>query len=503
MSEHLGCYGEKVAKTPILDQLASEGIRYTNFYATAGVCAPSRSAIITGMHQQTIGTQHMRTLAVSAGSASDPFPPNFKTYSAVIPENVKCFPEYLRESGYYCSNNSKEDYQFVAPPTVWDESNKNAHWRNRPDKNQPFFSVFNLMVTHESQVYERAKEPLLVNPEDVIVPPYYPDVPEVRKDIAIFLSNVMEMDKQVGKILAELKEDGLLENTIIFFFSDHGDGLPFAKREVYDRGLRVPFIIKFPANKYTNSIDSQLHSFVDLAPTILSLANIPIRKNMQGQAFLGNQKAQSQRKYIYAARDRMGSVYDRVRAVRDGRYKYIRNYMPEKPLYQNIPYRLQLPMMPAILKLKDDGKLNETQMKWFVPTKPKEELYDCQNDYFEFNNLADKPEFQEKLKELRKVHEDFTKNYGDMGEQNEMEMVSKWWGGNQGPPKTEVVKAENVDGKCKLITSTTSASVGYKNNVKSTWKVYTKPFSIQRGDSLYTIAQRIGYKKSEIGKMVW
>ena len=502
MSEHLGCYGEKVAKTPILNQFASEGIRYTNFYATAGVCAPSRSAIITGMHQQTIGTQHMRTLAASR-IGSDSYPPNFKSYSAVVPEKVKCFPEYLRENGYYCTNNSKEDYQFEAPPTAWDESSDNAHWRNRIDKTQPFFSVFNLFITHESQVFMRAKEPLLVKPEDVIIPPYYPDIPEVRKDMAIFLSNVMKMDKQVGKILAELKEDGLLENTIIFFFSDHGDGLPFAKREIYDRGLRVPFMVKFPANQDAQTVDNELHSFVDLAPTVLSLANIPIPKNMQGQVFLGNQKAPNPRKYIYAARDRMDSEYDRVRAVRDGSFKYIKNYMPEKPLYQNIRFRLLQPMMPAILKQRDEGKLNETQMKWFVQTKPKEELYDCQNDYFELNNLADKPEFQSKLKELRKVNENFTKKYGDMGEQNEMEMVSKWWSGKQEPPTTEIVNTQNIAGKCNLSTSTISASIGYKTKAESPWMVYVKPFSIQKGDSLYTIAQRIGYKKSDIRKTIW
>jgi N-sulfoglucosamine sulfohydrolase len=246
MSPHLGSYGASYVKTTHLDKLASEGIRYTNVFATAGVCAPSRSAIITGMYQQSIGTQHMRTPKLSANK--DAYPPDYIGYSAMVPEAVKCFPEYLRAEGYYCSNNVKEDYQFEAPPTVWDESSTTAHWRNRKNDAQPFFAVFNLMVTHESQVWARAKEPLLIDPKNVQVPPYYPDVPEVRLDVARHLSNVMVMDQQAGEILNQLEQDGLSDNTIIFFFSDHGDGLPFVKREIYDRGTRVPLIIKFGRN---------------------------------------------------------------------------------------------------------------------------------------------------------------------------------------------------------------------------------------------------------------
>lgn len=200
MSPHLGCYGEKVAKTPVLDRLATEGVRYTNVFSTAGVCAPSRAALITGCYQTAIGAQHMRTLGATP-ALKDVYPPNYKSYSALVPANVKCFPEYLRRAGYYCTNNPKEDYQFEAPLTAWDESSTKAHWRNRKDKSQPFFAVFNLFVTHESQVWARDKEPLLVNPKDVEVPPYYPDDSISRHVIARFLTNVMMMDKQVGDII--------------------------------------------------------------------------------------------------------------------------------------------------------------------------------------------------------------------------------------------------------------------------------------------------------------
>ncbi|MDF7819573.1 sulfatase-like hydrolase/transferase [Runella sp. MFBS21] len=498
MSFHLGCYGSKLAKTPHLDELAANGTRYTRAFTTAGVCAPSRSAIITGMYQQSIGTQNMRTLAASA-AAKDAYPSGFKGYSAVIPEEVKCFSEYLRGRGYYCTNNSKEDYQFVAPPTAWDESNNKAHWRNRPDKNQPFFAIFNFTITHESQVWVRAKEPLLVKPEEVEIPPYYPDTPEVRLDIARHLSNVMVMDQQAGNILEQLKEDGLEQNTIVFFFSDHGDGLPFVKREVLDRGLRVPFIIKNPFDNNKNVVDNQMISFVDLAPTMLSLANIPVPKYMQGQAFLGRQKAKSPRQFVFAARDRMDSEYERVRTVRDDRYRYVRNYMPQKPHYQNIGYRLQQPSMQSILKLKEEGKLNATQMQWFRPTKAVEELYDCDKDPFEFNNLAENPAYQPQLTKLRKIYNDWIQKVGDTAQEPEMDMVKRWWGGKDEPPLTQTPQILLKSSKIALSCATKGASIGYKKHWKEpSWKVYTQPISVTSSDSLYVIAHRIGYTKSNI-----
>ncbi len=501
MSPHLGSYGEKVAKTPNLDQLAKEGVRYTNAFSTAGVCAPSRSALITGCFQTSIGTQNMRTLSFSTLVSKEAYPPGFHAYSAVIPENVKCFPEYLRKAGYYTTNNYKQDYQFEAPVTVWDENSKKAHWRNRKDKNQPFFSIFNIETTHESQVWSRNNEPLLVDPKTVDVPPYYPDDSISRKTIARFLTNVMIMDKQVGEILQQLKDDGLYDDTVIFFYSDHGDGMPYVKRELLDRGLRVPLIVKGPFIK-ANSTDNQMLSFVDFAPTILSLANIPIPKSIQGQAFLGSQKSKLQRKYVYAARDRMDSEYDRVRAVNDGQFTYLRNYMREKPYYQNIRYRLQNPIMPHLLALKEKGQLNEKQMHWFKISKPLEELYDYKNDPYEMNNLANNPQYNNKLTELRTAHMAWMKQYGDMAEIPEMEMVNGWWNGKETAPET-AKPTINFKGKTATIScKTKGASIGYRKSVKGAWAVYDKPFSFQKGDSLYLVAQRIGFLKSEIIKIL-
>ena len=507
MSPHLSSYGDLQVKTPNLDKLASEGIRYTNAFATAGVCAPSRSAIITGMYQQSIGTQHMRTGKLSANK--DAYPPNYVGYSAVVPSNVKCFPEYLRANGYYCTNNVKEDYQFEAPPTVWDESSNTAHWRNRKSSVQPFFAVFNLMVTHESQVWVRAGEPLLVDPKNVEVPPYYPDVPEVRNDIARHLSNVMVMDQQAGEILKQLEEDGLSDNTIVFFFSDHGDGLPFVKREIYDRGTRVPLIIKFgkkyqssnPFREKRNVVDDQLISLVDLAPTVLSLAGCPTPDYLQGQAFLGPDKGLP-RSYVCAARDRMDSEYDRVRSIRTNRFLYLRNYMTDKPYYQNISYRLQQPMMNVILQMRDEKNLNEKQMLWFRQTKPAEELYDCVADPFQFNNLASDPAYTKTLTTLRKAYDEWITQVGDLSEMTEQEMVNKWWNGKAQAPKTETPVITYNGSHVTLSSRTIGASIGYKFYWKDTWSVFTTKIETQGHDSLYVVAQRIGYEKSDIGREV-
>jgi N-sulfoglucosamine sulfohydrolase len=494
MSPHLGCYGEKVAKTPHLDRLATEGVRFTNVFTTAGVCAPSRCALMTGCYQTSVGGHNMRTLGESK-VAKTAYPDGFKPYSVVLPPDVKGYPQYLRQAGYYCTNNPKEDYQFEASPTMWDESSNKAHWKNRKDKNQPFFAIFNLGVTHESQVWVRDKQPLLVNPKDVEVPPYYPDDSVSRRVLARFLSNVMEMDKQAGALIQELKDAGEYDNTIVFFYSDHGDGLPYVKRELHHRGLRVPMIVKAPTLP-KGTTDDRLISFIDLAPTLLSLVGVDVPKSMQGQAFLGEQKVKQPRKYIYAARDRMDSEVDRVRSVSDGRYNYVRYYMPQKPFYQNIIYRLSNPLMPHLLKLKEEGKLNAAQMLWFRPTKPEEELFDTQTDPFELNNLAANPKYADKLKELKTAHEDWLKQYKDWGAMNEMDMVRQWWQGKNTPPQTAepIVKME---GKRVKITSTTEGvSIGYRQSEKDSWMVYQQPFEAQSGDSLYVVAHRIGFTKA-------
>jgi arylsulfatase A-like enzyme len=494
--EHLETYGGTSGKTPNLNALAAESLQYQNAFSTAGVCAPSRAALITGAYQTSIGAHHMRTTGMSA-NALDAYPPGFKSYNVVLPEGRIPYPIHLRMAGYYVSNNVKEDYQFESPVFMWDESSRNAHWRNRNDPDQPFFSIFNFTTTHESQVWAReGKDSLLVDPKDVTVPPVYPDDSLTRRTIARFITNVMRMDAQVGEVIAQLKEDGLYDNTIIFFYSDHGDGMPYFKRELYDRGLKVPLLVKAPWLEGGTKTD-ELVSFVDFGPTLLSLAGIPIPDSMQGKAFLGKQKAEP-RKYIYAARDRMDSEYDRVRAVSDGRFKYIRNYMPEKPNYQNIRFRLQNPLMGHLLELNEKGLLNENQARWFAPSKPEEELYDTQNDPWEFTNLVGNPEYADKLEELRKAHEDWITDYGDKGALNEMEMVRGWWNGGENPPITEDASVSFTEGKVTLSCPTPSALIGWRKSSSDSWKIYTEPFEAVAGDSLYVNSHRIGFEPSEI-----
>jgi len=523
ISPFIHWYGDKVVRTPNIDKLAKEGVRYTKVYTTAGVCAPSRSAIITGMYQTSIGTQHMRTIG-------DPKYQPVPSYSAVIPDYVKCFPEYLRMSGYYCTNNEKQDYQFVAPVTVWDENGPAASFRNRP-KDKPFFAIFNFMITHESQLFMRENDSLLVNPDSVTVPPFYPDTKTVRKGIARNYTNIELMDKQVGELIQMLKDDGLYDNTIIFFYSDHGGALPWMKREVLERGIHIPFVIRFPGMKNAGTTNDELVSAVDFAPTVLSLAGIPVPSYMQGQAFLGAQAAKQPRKYIFAARDRMDTEYDRVTAVHDKQFEYIYNYEPEKPYYQAIEFRMSIPMMKEIMALHEANKLGTEQEAWFK-SKPQEELYDIENDPYQLHNLINDPAYKNKLDELRNAFKEWTNKVGDMSNVSEKEMIAKWWNGKSEPPLTDTPVMIKTSKGLQLQCKTKGASIGYQiikdgtvadqaihtvaswdfsmvmtnkmKDVKSlpaapSWNVYAgETIQLNKGDTLKVNAMRIGYKASVV-----
>ena len=489
----LGSFGDPVSKTPNLDKLASEGVRFTNTFSTAGVCAPSRATLITGMYQNSIGTLHMRTLGASEFR---PVP----SYSAVIPEYVKCYSEYLRESGYYCTNNSKQDYQFIPPVTAWDESSNKAHWKNR-NKDQPFFSIFNITICHESGMWRNKDHPLRVAPADVVVPPYYPDNEVVRKELARNYSNLYEMDSIAGAFINELEAEGLLENTIIFFYSDHGGPLPRQKREIYDTGLKVPMIIRFPNKQMAGEVVDELISFVDFAPTLLSLTNIKIPDHLQGQAFLGKEQAPP-RKYIYAARDRLDDEYDMVRGIRDKRFKFFRNYQPEKPYIMDIEYRLQMDLMNELIRAHEAGELNEAQELWFAQSKPEEELYDLEVDPHELNNLIDNPQYKEKADELRTELKKWMDDIEDVGFTPEIEMISEMWDGKETPPLTESPILTISETKVSIDCATPGASIGYKvireGQEPDSWQVYTGPFELKMDDILKFQAHRIGYEPSQI-----
>ena len=288
LSPHLGCYGDPLAKTPNIDRLAAQGIRYTNVFSSAAISAPVRSGIITGMYQTSIGCMHMRTTSYRR-SADNPL-----EFTAVPPHYVKAFTEYMRAAGYYCTNNSKTDYQFSkdpVPESIWDECSRNAHYKNRPDKNQPFFAVFNWIGTHESQNWNLTN--VKTDPRKVKVPPYYPDNEIIRLNIAKMYDNIAQLDSVVGAKISELEKEGELDNTIIFFWGDHGDGLPRAKRWLYDSGLNIPLIIKYPGKIRSGTVDNRMISTIDFGPSVLSLAGIPVPAHMQGIPFIGDQAGES------------------------------------------------------------------------------------------------------------------------------------------------------------------------------------------------------------------
>lgn len=508
ISPDLGAYGESYAVTPTLDKLAAEGLRYVNAFSTAPVCAPSRSAIITGMYPTTIGSLHMRS-------------------KAVPPVGVKAFTEYLRAAGYYCTNNSKTDYNFEPPPTnrppdtVWDETGNRAHWRNRQEPGQPFFAVFNLNVTHESQiraeeaVYRRNTARLTPaqfhDPAKAILPPYYPDTPLVRRDWARYHDNITAMDYQVADILKQLEEDGLTQNTVVFFWGDHGRGLPRGKRNVYDSGIRVPLIVRWPGQIRSGSMSEELVSLFDLAPTALSLAGVNPPAHMQAQAFLGPFRKPS-RRYVFSHRDRMDEAHDMVRSVMSGRYHYLRNFYPERTHAQYIDYLEAMPTMRELRRLFKDhfnalgeqyGKaLTPEQLAFMMPVKPREELYDLTADRHEVKNLADSPSHQKILQEMRLALEKWQQETRDLGAVPESDLRERMRPGGvwqRVDKPTIVVRQVNGQVRVALSTSTPGASIAYTTSAgeQPHWLLYAGELSFETSTFLRVKACRLGFLDSE------
>lgn len=404
---HLGCYGDNYATTPNLDSLASEGMLYLTAWSCAPVCAPARTAIISGMYPPSTGGHHMRS-----------FVPR--------PDALRMYPEYLKEAGYYCTNNSKEDYNLPKPQGLWDESSRKAHWKNRKE-GQPFFAIFNMTVTHESRIRRRPHKKVH-DPDKVKVPKYHPDTPEVRQDWAQYHDKISEADAMIGEYLKELDEAGLTDDTIVFFYADHGPGLPRSKRFPYNSGLQVPFIVRFPKKwkhlapkEYTVGGKSDRPiNFVDLAPTVLSIIGKEPPEYMQGKAFAGKYQTEAP-EFTYGFRGRMDERYDCIRSVTDGRYVYLRNYLPHLPHGQHVAYMFQTPTTQVWYKLFQAGELNAAQSAYWQP-KPPEELYDLKNDPDEVKNLARSPEHQEILAKLREANTKHLESTLDVGFLPEAEM---------------------------------------------------------------------------------
>ena len=507
----MGAYGVDQIKTPNIDKLAAEGVRYSNAYSTVGVCAPSRFSIITSMYPARLGAHNMRTgdlnnyktpenLALKTTTnkvdkAGRPIP----EYEVVTPENVKPFTQYLRAEGYYCINDNKCDYQFNAPFTAWDHTLGSNLFDKIPD-NQPFFYVKNSYTTHESRIWLRKDKPLTVFPDEVIVPDYYPDIPEVRNDLAIKYSNIEALDKEVGQLLKDLEAKNLLENTIIFFWSDHGGNLLRQKRAVGNSGLHVPLIIRYP-NKYNaGEVEDALVSLMDLGPTVMSLLDIKPPKHTDGQAFAGRYKKEP-RDYIFGSADRFDESIDMQRSVLDGRFVYIKNFITELPLIFRNKYREKVPMNKKLIDMDINGELSGAAAYIFMKTKPVEELYDLQTDPDEVHNLALNPTYESKLMELRTALSKWQVDIDDQGFKLESEIIKEFWPEMIQPVTSDVIIEINSDGLVKMSCDTNGASIGYQTEAligEDRWLLYTEPIKITSTQKLMARAIRIGYKASNI-----
>lgn len=510
MGPILSAYGNNVVNTPNIDRLAAEGVKYTNAYATVGVCAPSRFSIITGMYPARLGAHNMRTgdhnnfkwpenvHHKSNKGVLDKSGKNVPEYEVVTPPYVKPFTEYLRAEGYYCVNDNKCDYQFNAPFTAWDDVFGGGSYKNAPD-GMPFFYVKNFYTTHESRIWLRKDKPMTVSPSDVPIPKYYPDLPVVRNDIARKYSNIEAMDKEVGQLLSRLEADGVLDNSIIFFWSDHGGNLLRQKRAVGNSGLHVPLLIRYPDGYRAGETDERMISLMDLGPTVMSLLGIEPPDHLDGKAFAGKHE-QPPRKFIYGSADRFDESTDMQRSVLDGRFVYVKNFMPELPLIYRNRYREQIPMNKHLIELNQAGELEGDAAYIFMPTKQKEELYDLQNDPSEVNNLANNPAYANKLILLRNQLYQWQKEINDRGFEPESEIVNTFWPNMIQPITADVVISTKSE-LTYLSSETVGASIGYQigGNIGSKqWLLYSKPIQLKPNEKINARAIRIGYRASNI-----
>ncbi len=398
----LGCYGNSFATTPNLDKFSSEGFLYTHAYAPSPVCHPSRNSIITGVYSASNGNEHMSS--------------SYPTSEIVLP-----YTSFLHEAGYYCTNNLKTAYNSSnINADIWDECSGRAHYLNGPE-GKPFFAVFNLFSSHESSNHLQTPEAeLRHSPKEVKIAPYHPETPEMLHDWAQYYDRIENMDKEVGMLLQELEDNGLTENTIVFYFSDHGGVLPHSKRYCDETGTHVPLIIRipekykhlYPAARPGEEVD-RLVNFVDLAPSLYSMIGLPIPAYIQGKAFLGEQKT-ADPEYTFMTGQRMDERFDMVRAVRDSRYRYIRNYMPFRISMQHVDYLFRMPSARSWKAAFQAGECNEVQSRYFLP-KEVEELYDTENDYWEVHNLAGDPAYAEVLNRMRNSLDDWRMGVRDAG----------------------------------------------------------------------------------------
>jgi arylsulfatase A-like enzyme len=513
LSPRIHAFGDPLAETPTVDRLAAEGVRFTRAFTTAGVCAPSRAAIATSMHQISIGAQHMRASSRPEGS-----------YASVPPAEVKAFPELLRAAGYHTFVTEKLDYQFsghgtgTGPFTIWDAEDDPELWRGRAP-GQPFFGMLNFPETHESSLFSplgsaphspihfavqllRAWRYGLgsggapVAPGAVTVPLWLPDTPTVRAEIARHYENIRRMDRAVGAVLARLAEDGLLESTVVVWLSDHGDGLPRAKRELFDSGIHVPLVVRWPQRwrppgAIPGSADARLVSAVDLAPTFLELAGVPPPGHLHGRSLISG----APREYVYASRDRMDEVDDRQRAVRDSRFKYIRSWHPELPGGHPLAFRDNLESARELRALHAAGELSAPARRWFEPNGG-ERLFDLRVDPHELRDLSGDPAYANELERMRAALDSWLARVGDWSETPEDAMVARFQPDGR-RQRTPAPRADLDGDRLVLHPALAGASLGYRVD-GGPWRLYTMPVQVPAGARVEAKAVRYGWLASEV-----
>lgn len=417
LGPELACYGHPAVRTPNLDRLAAEGVRYTRAFTVAPVCSTSRSAFMTGMYQTTIGAHNHRS---------------HRNDGYILPPGVRVLTDRLRDAGYFTANvvnltgdpqerffrgTGKTDWNFTYEGEPFDSSK----WSDLKE-HRPFYAQINFSETHRggdwNNAHKHIEQP--ANPADVVMPPYYPDHPEARADWAQYLNAVMALDRKVGRVLEQLDADGLAANTVVVFMGDHGRAMIRGKQWPYDSGLRIPFLIRWPdgipapEGWRAGSVDNRLVASIDLTATTLWIAGVPPPLTMQGRVFLGPDAVA--RRFVFGGRDRGDETVDRIRTVRSERYRYLRNYFPERPFLELNRYKeFSYPVISLMRDLHAEGRLNDVQARLLAPTRPPEELYDLVADPYEIHNLVGSPEHEGVLNELRTALDTWLIESNDQG----------------------------------------------------------------------------------------
>ena len=439
VSGWLSCYGETLIETPNFDRLAARGIRFDRFYTPAGVCSATRSATIVGAMQTSFGIHNHRSgrpdfRGQTMGAAFD---------DIRLPAGVEPLPVLMKKAGYFTFNQSgKDDYNFKwSAENFYSPNSKTNLWRNRKD-GQPFFGQVQL---RGGKLGKRAKA--VIDPSTVPVPPYYPDIPEVREEIAHHYDCLLKTDQEIGDLLDQLEKDGLTDSTYIFCFSDHGYKLHRHKQFLYEGGIRMPLLVAGPGIK-SGQVRDDLVSGIDIAPASLAAAGLSIPSFMEGRDFLA--KDYTPREYLVAARDRCDYSIEKIRAIVTPRFKYLRNYLTDRPFMQP-SYKDPWPVSIRFREMMANNEMNETQLIFFGPEKPPEELYDLANDPHEIHNLAEDSAFQKELEEHRAMLKDWITETGDQGQATESDAgllaALKRWGDKCVNPEYDRVRSQLKESK--------------------------------------------------------